>query len=90
MNNNLKRILTAILFFVCYPGFSQEAEKSSAPTQNSSGADAPVQMADGLYQSGKIYVVIIVIAILFVGILSYLIMLDRKIGKLEKEIGKKI
>lgn len=47
--------------------------------------NAPVEMATGLYQSGKIYVVVIVMSIIFVGIVGYLIMLDRKISKLEKE-----
>lgn len=47
------------------------------------------EMADGLYQSGKIYVVVTVLAIIFVGIVGYLIVLDRKIGKLEKEIKNK-
>lgn len=50
---------------------------------------ASVEMADGLYQSGKIYVVITVLALIFIGIVIYLIMLDRKIGKLEKEIKNK-
>jgi CcmD family protein len=48
-------------------------------------AQAPVEMADGLYQSGKIYVVVTVLSVIFIGIVSYLIMLDRKISKLEKE-----
>jgi CcmD family protein len=56
------------------------------PTQNT---EATVEMADGLYQSGKIYVVILVIAIIFAGILTYLILLDRKISKLEKEFKVK-
>lgn len=47
--------------------------------------NAPVEMATGLYQSGKIYVVVIVMSLIFVGIAGYLIMLDRKISKLEKE-----
>jgi CcmD family protein len=47
-----------------------------------------VEMADGLYQSGKIYVVITVIAIIFAGIIGYLIVLDRKISKLEKQNNK--
>ena len=47
--------------------------------------NAPVEMATGLYQSGKIYVVVIVMSVIFVGIAGYLIMLDRKISKLEKE-----
>ena len=47
-----------------------------------------VEMADALYQSGKIYVVITVIAIIFTGIIAYLIVLDRKISKLEKQNNK--
>ncbi len=47
-----------------------------------------VEMATGLYQSGKIYVVVTVVSIIFIGIVTYLIMLDRKISKLEKEIKK--
>jgi len=47
--------------------------------------NAPVEMATGLYQSGKIYVVVIVMSLIFIGIAGYLIMLDRKISKLEKE-----
>ena len=48
-----------------------------------------VEMADGLYQSGKIYVVVVVGCIIFAGIALYLTMLDRKISKLEKEIEGK-
>lgn len=48
-----------------------------------------VEMADGLAQSGKIYVVVAVLGIIFIGITGYLIALDRKIGKLEKEIKSK-
>ena len=49
----------------------------------------PVEMADGLYQSGKIYVVVTVLSVIFAGIIGYLILLDRKIGKLEKELKNK-
>ncbi|HEX8348389.1 MAG TPA: hypothetical protein VF598_00375 [Hymenobacter sp.] len=49
------------------------------------GADSP-EMADVLRQNGKIYVVVAVIAVVLTGLLIYLISLDRKIGRLEKEI----
>jgi CcmD family protein len=51
-------------------------------------AEPPVEMADSLYQSGKIYVVVSVLTVVFIGITTYLILLDRKIGKLEKELKK--
>ena len=44
-----------------------------------------VEMADSLRQSGKIYVVVVIISIIFLGVVAYLINLDRKISKLEKE-----
>ena len=48
-----------------------------------------VEMAEGLYQSGKIYVVVTILSVIFIGIVAYLIVLDRKISKLEKEIKDK-
>lgn len=44
-----------------------------------------VEMADTLRENGKIYVVVIIMSIIFVGIAAYLINLDRKISKLEKK-----
>ena len=49
------------------------------------GASAQTEMADTMRSNGKIYVVVVVLATIFAGIFAYLIMLDRKIGKLEKE-----
>ncbi|MEM1320445.1 MAG: CcmD family protein [Bacteroidota bacterium] len=40
-----------------------------------------------MYSSGKIYVVLGVILIMFVGIIAYLIYLDRKLTKLENQIN---
>ena len=44
-----------------------------------------VDMADTMRSNGKIYVVIAVILAIFAGIIIYLMRLDRKISKLEKE-----
>ena len=44
-----------------------------------------VEMADTFRADGKIYVVITVVAIILIGLLVYLISLDKKIGKMEKE-----
>ncbi len=38
---------------------------------------------------GKIFVVVAVLALILVGIFVYLFFIDRKIGKLEKEISEK-
>lgn len=45
----------------------------------------PVEMADSLRASGKIYVVVAVIAIIFLGLIIYLFSLDRRIKKIENQ-----
>ncbi len=52
-------------------------------------AAQPVEMAEGMFQSGKIYVVVTVLSVIFLGITGYLISIDRKISKMEKELEKK-
>lgn len=47
-----------------------------------------VEMADALRQSGKIYVVVAVIAVIFAGLAIYLFTLDKKISKIEKQSKK--
>jgi hypothetical protein len=45
-----------------------------------------VQMADEMRANGKIYVVLAVILTIFAGIVIYLVRLDRKMSRLEKNI----
>jgi uncharacterized membrane protein YqgA involved in biofilm formation len=49
-------------------------------------AQQTVEMADGMRADGKIYVVVGVIALVMAGLIGYLINLDRKISRLEKEL----
>ena len=46
------------------------------------------EMAEALRQSGKIYVVVAVIAVVLTGLLLFLISLDRKLSRLEKEVAE--
>lgn len=48
---------------------------------------AEIEMADRMMASGKIYVVVAVLLLIFLGIVLYLILLDRKIGKLERDVN---
>ena len=45
-----------------------------------------VEMAEGLRSSGKIYVVVGVLCIIFLGIVIFLINLDNKLKSLKKEV----
>ncbi len=44
-----------------------------------------VEMADTMRSSGKIYVVIATIVIIFIGLAIYLFAIDRRLKKIEKE-----
>jgi len=55
-----------------------------ARAQDSSG-DQTVEMADALRANGKIYVVVAVLVAIFLGLILYVVRLDRKISRLEKE-----
>jgi len=49
--------------------------------QNSAGPE----MADVFRSSGKIYVVVAIVAIIFAGLAIYLFSIDRRLKKIEKE-----
>lgn len=66
------QLLLPLLFFTSW-AFAQAPE--AAPT-----------MADDLRASGKIYVVVAVVTVIVAGLLTYLISLDRKVSRLEKEM----
>lgn len=46
----------------------------------------PIEMADTMRSEGKIYVVVAILLLIFAGLIGYLIMLDRKITKIEKKL----
>ncbi|MBX2907645.1 MAG: CcmD family protein [Taibaiella sp.] len=46
---------------------------------------AQTEMADTMRSNGKIYVVVVVLATIFAGIFAYLVYLDRKMTRIEKE-----
>ena len=50
------------------------------------GSAGEPEMADALRQSGKIYVVVLVLVIIVTGLLVYLIRLDGKVSRLEREV----
>ncbi len=56
----------------------------SSLAQNSNG----VEMADTLRSSGKIYVVVLVISVIFIGLAIYLFTIDSRLKKIEKQNNK--
>ena len=82
MKNNFLARLVGAFCLLQFLLFSATAVFAQAP-----GTDNP-EMADALRQSGKIYVVVTAVVIIVAGLLCYLISLDRKVSKLEREIKK--
>jgi len=52
-------------------------------------AQNEVEMADAMRANGKIYVIVGIVVIILAGMVAYLLLLDRKISKLEKETEDK-
>lgn len=76
----MKKLLTIALLLFALNAFSQEKiEVTDADYSNSS-----VEMADHMRADGKIYVLVGIIAIIFMGILVYVVNTDRRISKIEK------
>ncbi|HEX8023324.1 CcmD family protein [Mucilaginibacter sp. cycad4] len=66
-----KLTLLLLLLTFCTVVFAQQGQQ--------------VEMADALRQSGKIYVVVATISIIFVGLAIYLFTIDRRLKKVENE-----
>ncbi len=78
----MKKVLLAIVVFFIL-NFVVLAPMTNAQNLG----DDTIEMADKMRSEGKIYVVVLVVVILFVGLLFYMIRTDRKVTKLEKEVG---
>jgi CcmD family protein len=52
-------------------------------------AAAQPEMADTMRSEGKIYVVVAILLIIFVGLIGYLVLLDRKVSRIEKKLTEK-
>jgi K+-transporting ATPase A subunit len=52
-------------------------------------AQSTVEMADTMRADGKIYVVVGIIMIVLLGLVAYLMVLDKKVKKLEDRLSEK-
>jgi heme/copper-type cytochrome/quinol oxidase subunit 2 len=70
-----KKVLGILLICISLLSQAQELMSVSEP-----------QMADRLREDGKIYVVISVIAIIFLSLVAFLIYIERKVKRLEEKL----
>ncbi len=51
-------------------------------------AQSDITMADTLRQEGKIYVVVAVLSVIFIGIILFLVSIERRVARMEKQINR--
>lgn len=85
MRNSLLSRAVALVLPLLLLVSTAMAQLKEGASQTAAAADQP-EMADALRQSGKIYVVVLVIVIILSGLLLYLVRLDRKVSRLEREV----
>ena len=54
-------------------------------TAEANAANQEIEMADKLRADGKIYVVVGCVLVVLAGMIFYLVAIDRKVGRLEKQ-----
>jgi CcmD family protein len=80
----MKKTLFILLMLLSLVGKAQnKIEVTAADYSNTS-----VEMADLMRSEGKIYVLVGIIVLLFLGLLGYMVFTDRKLARLEKEIRR--
>ncbi|MFN3847834.1 MAG: CcmD family protein [Spirosomataceae bacterium] len=67
----MKNLITIFLLFITSNLFAQQ----------------DVEMADKLREDGKIWVVVAIIFVTFLGLAIYLFTIDRKVSKIEKKLN---
>jgi CcmD family protein len=73
MKKTINNLLVFGLILICNPLFAQQE----------------VEMADTMRSNGKIYVVVSILLVIFIGIVGFLAFMDRKISRLEKRLQEK-
>jgi len=85
----VKLMLMALLMgtpLVAPAGTATSAVAIAAVAQEAPVVGQDIEMADTLRAEGKIYVVVLTLVSILAGMFVYLIMLDKKVKKLEKTL----
>lgn len=88
----MKKYIIAALLFIGLNAVAQDTVNLKAGEKyaitEADYANNTVEMADIMRSNGKIYVVVGVILIIFIGIVCYMVKVDRKLSKIEGEVFK--
>lgn len=81
----MKRYILLLCFSIA-SFFVQAQQADKIKIEEKDYANREIPMADKFREEGKIYVVIAVILTILSGIIVYLVVLDKKISTLEKQV----
>lgn len=76
-----------VVVFLAFARSGQMLAQSAAQALEQGAAQSGPAMATGLRADGKIWVVVGVILIILLGLLAYLVSLDRRIAKAEAQLN---
>ena len=79
----MKKVLVALFVFICVQVLVAHGKVQNAKQDYNT---SQVEMADQFRADGKIYVLTGIILIILLGTVVYLIIIDRKVSRLEKEL----
>ncbi len=78
--------ILVIWCFILGTALGYQPTQAQAESSVTVVAEPEIEMADTLRQDGKIYVVVVVLLTLLAGVFFYLVSLDRKVSRLEKQL----
>jgi hypothetical protein len=87
LKNWVLLFLLALTLFINNAATAQTPEQATDRTVmvEANSATADVEMADQLRRDGKIYIVVGCLLVVLGGMIFYLVSIDRKVGRLEKQ-----
>jgi hypothetical protein len=87
LKNWVLLLLLVLTLFINQGAVAQTAGSAgNQPVMVEAGSNSSdVEMADQLRRDGKIYIVVGCLLVVLAGILFYLVSIDRKVGRLEKQ-----
>jgi CcmD family protein len=87
LKRNKEAVILFLLLMVVYLAKAGDTTAVVANTMAQKSSEA--EMADAMRSNGKIYVVVAVLTLIFIGIVVYQISLNRKLNKLERLIKER-
>ena len=85
MLNKYLLALGQALSILVHPAVQAQDNGQSVMVEANTAASQQIEMADRMRQDGKIYVVVGCVLVVLAGMIFYLVSIDKKVSRLEKQ-----